>query len=206
VEHPIHGVDNVLFAADSSSGIASHYSVKAFSEDFDSFVMRSGSFDLMASAGEYIYKLSHFSCTQNALTPPLHLYYNNASKEIGTSQHVCKRATKNEFDAAVSSAFDTAKVTAGTRDQLNISNHGCLVPPCATEEDLCKTDPSCSESPYQERETMKTGAMFGFCILGAAVWEACVWCYHKQVKRQVGGGNATELRELEVRRRCCCRG
>ncbi len=65
VEHPLHGVDNVLFAADSSSGIALHYAVKTFSEDFDSFVMRSGSFDLMTSAGEYIFKLSHSSCSHN---------------------------------------------------------------------------------------------------------------------------------------------
>ncbi len=54
VEHPLHGVDNVLFAADSSSGIALQYAVKTFSEDFDSFVMRSGSFDLVTSAGKYI--------------------------------------------------------------------------------------------------------------------------------------------------------
>lgn len=54
VEHPLHGVDNVLFAADSSSGIALQYAVKTFSEDFDSFVMRSGSFDLVTSDGKYI--------------------------------------------------------------------------------------------------------------------------------------------------------
>ena len=54
VEHPLHGVDNVLFAADSSSGIALQYAVKTFSEDFDSFVMRSGSFDLFTSAGKMI--------------------------------------------------------------------------------------------------------------------------------------------------------
>ena len=53
VEHPLHGVENVLFAADSSSGVALHYAVKTFSEDFDSFVMRSGSFDLMTSDGKY---------------------------------------------------------------------------------------------------------------------------------------------------------
>ena len=57
VEHPLHGVDNVLFAADSSSGIALQYAVKTFSEDYDSFVMRSGSFDLLTSAGKYNYAL-----------------------------------------------------------------------------------------------------------------------------------------------------
>ena len=55
VEHPLHGVDNVLFAADSSSGIALQYAVKTFSEDYDSFVMRSGSFDLVTSAGKCNY-------------------------------------------------------------------------------------------------------------------------------------------------------
>ena len=54
VEHPLHGVDNILFAADSSSGIALQYAIKTFSEDFDSFVMRSGSFDLITSAGKYM--------------------------------------------------------------------------------------------------------------------------------------------------------
>ncbi len=60
-------------------------------------------------------------------------------------------------------------MTDGTRDKLNLAAHGCLVPPCATEEDICTTDPSCSVSPYQEIETMKAGAIVGFCILGAAV-------------------------------------
>ena len=55
MEHPLHGVDNVLFAADSSSGIALQYAVKTFSEDYDSFVMRSGSFDLVTSAGKCNY-------------------------------------------------------------------------------------------------------------------------------------------------------
>ena len=52
VEHPLHGVDNVLFAADGSSGIALQYAVKTFDEEFDSFTIRSGSFDLATSEGE----------------------------------------------------------------------------------------------------------------------------------------------------------
>ncbi len=78
VEHPLHGVDNVLFAADSSSGIALQYAVKTFSEDFDSFAMRSGSFDLVTSAGKYIeYNiiLSFFhiaTCTNTSINIMIH--------------------------------------------------------------------------------------------------------------------------------------
>jgi hypothetical protein len=39
----------------------------------------------------------------------------------------------------------------------------CLVGGCPTEEDECKTDPECSESPYQEPEASdKSGAIAGF--------------------------------------------
>ena len=75
-----------------------------------------------------------------------------------------------------------ASVTDGTREKLNLAAHGCLVPPCATEEDICTTDPSCSVSPYQEVETMKAGAIVGFCILGAAVLIAgLVFFYQRKI-------------------------
>jgi len=75
-------------------------------------------------------------------------------------------------------------VTNGTRDKLNLAEQGCLVPPCVTEEDICTTDPSCSVSPYQEVETMKAGAIVGFCVLGAAVVIAVlVFFYQRKMKQ-----------------------
>lgn len=89
---------------------------------------------------------------------------------MGTSQYTCTRTTEAEFQSATATAMEDAEVTAATREQLNMSANGCLVPPCVTNGELCDSgDPSCSVSPFSEPENMKTGAIVGFCILGAAV-------------------------------------
>lgn len=46
------------------------------------------------------------------------------------------------------------------------------------------TDPSCSVSPYQEQETMKAGAIVGFCILGAVILIGLiVFFYQKKINK-----------------------
>ena len=89
---------------------------------------------------------------------------------MGTSQYTCTQTTEAEFQSATATAMEDAEVTAATREQLNMTANGCLVPPCVTNGELCDSgDPSCSVSPFSEPENMKTGAIVGFCILGAAV-------------------------------------
>eukprot|EP00957_Ditylum_brightwellii_P180285 13733411-Ditylum_brightwellii.AAC.1 len=158
VEHPLHGVDNVLFAADSSQGNSLAYSVKTFSTDFDKYEARAGKFDLISSF------------------------------EIETAKYSCKRAPQEKWVLAISKFYDAAKVTEATRELLNMEKHGCLVTPCATEEEWCTQDPSCSESPYKENDSLKASVVATFIVLGAVIILAVIVVYYRRKINQAKTG------------------
>jgi hypothetical protein len=50
---------------------------------------------------------------------------------------------------------------------------------CPTEEDWCKTDPECSESPYHEPDaSVKSGAIAGFTVAGIVLLIAALYSLH----------------------------
>jgi hypothetical protein len=65
----------------------------------------------------------------------------------------------------------------------------CLTRGCPTEEDWCKTDPKCSESPYQDPDaSVESGAIAGFTVAGIILLTVALYALHamrsKQQKRR----------------------
>eukprot|EP00581_Thalassiosira_minuscula_P030485 CAMPEP_0183762978 /NCGR_PEP_ID=MMETSP0739-20130205/9396_1 /TAXON_ID=385413 /ORGANISM="Thalassiosira miniscula, Strain CCMP1093" /LENGTH=540 /DNA_ID=CAMNT_0026001317 /DNA_START=32 /DNA_END=1654 /DNA_ORIENTATION=+ len=158
VEHPIHGAEGILFSADSSSGDSLVYSIKSFSQDYSTFVMRSGSFDLLQGV------------------------------ETRTSQYICKRAPQVNFEAALAKAYDDANVTPATRDATNFVAKGCVSDCPSEEEicetdPSCSVSPY-QEPPG----SLKGGAVAGItvaCVIVVAAAMAAFFQYRmkQQEKR-----------------------
>jgi hypothetical protein len=61
----------------------------------------------------------------------------------------------------------------------------CFTGGCPTEEDWCKTDPECSESPYQEPDaSVESGAIAGFTVAGIMLLIVALYALHTMRAKQ----------------------
>jgi hypothetical protein len=106
---------------------------------------------------------------------------------LHTSQGVRKCDKINsagDWVQAVEDAYDAYNVAEAIRVPLPMEGE-CLSGGCPTEEDWCKTDPECSESPYQEPDaSVKSGAIAGFTVLGIVLLIAALYALHVMKSRQ----------------------
>jgi Ca2+-binding EF-hand superfamily protein len=90
----------------------------------------------------------------------------------------------DEWIQAVQEAYVAYNVPEDRRNVLPTEG-GCLTRACPTEEDWCKTDPECSESPYQEPDaSVKGGAIAGFTVAGIVLLIAGLYALHVMKSRQ----------------------
>jgi hypothetical protein len=89
-----------------------------------------------------------------------------------------------EWIQAVQDAYVAYNVAEAIRVPLPMEGE-CLSGGCPTEEDWCKTDPECSESPYQEPDaSVKSGAIAGFTVAGIVLLIAALYTLHVVKSRQ----------------------
>ena len=116
-------------------------------------------------------------------------YNSNTGERISSVKYSYTRLPNEEaFINGVKAEWDANKV------QLNVASRGgevpmqteCLGSSCPTEEDWCKADPNCSDSPYQEPPgKRKAGVVAGFVITAAAiVLGVVIGMYSLRLKRQ----------------------
>jgi Ca2+-binding EF-hand superfamily protein len=98
----------------------------------------------------------------------------------------CEKIDSAEgFIQAVQDAYAAYNVPEARRIPLPLEGEACLSGGCPTEEDWCKTDPECSESPYQEPDaSVKSGAIAGFTVAGIVLLIAGLYALHVIKSRQ----------------------
>jgi hypothetical protein len=99
-----------------------------------------------------------------------------------------KMGSAEEWEGAIQDAYLTYNVSEV--NQVPIPMQGeCITGACPTENDWCKTDPECSESPYKEPDgSVKSGAIAGFTVAGivllmVALFVLHAWLAHQQARR-----------------------
>jgi hypothetical protein len=91
----------------------------------------------------------------------------------------CDRiGSAEEWEEAIQAAYITYNVSE--EYQVPIPMQGqCLTGACPSENDWCKTDPECSESPYKEPDaSVESGAIAGFIVAGIVLLIAALYALH----------------------------
>jgi hypothetical protein len=95
-----------------------------------------------------------------------------------------KMGSAGEWVEAIQTAYITYNVAG--ENQVPVPMQGqCLTGACPSEIDWCKTDPECSESPYQEPDgSVKSGAIAGFTVAGIVLLMAALYALHAWTAQQ----------------------
>lgn len=100
---------------------------------------------------------------------------------IGSSKIKYMKITEEEFIQGIQDEWTAQNVQAENRGDLPMER-ACLGSVCATEEDWCKSDPDCSQSPYQEPNAdVKGGVIAGFTIAGVVLLVGALYAVHRRV-------------------------
>jgi hypothetical protein len=107
---------------------------------------------------------------------------NNVRQNSASAQMV--KMTREEWLLALEDAYEANNVPEA--QEIDLSSSDASYP---TKEELCggvASDPSCTESPYQEPDAkVDAGAIAGFTVLGAALLVLCLHAiYRRQLKIQ----------------------
>jgi hypothetical protein len=118
-------------------------------------------------------------CTQLAINQDSFIMPGDMTVRFSQSVISCdKMDSAEEWEQGILAAYVTYNVPEA--DQVLIPMEAeCLTSACPTEEDWCKTDPECSESPYKEPEgSVESGAIAGFTVAGILLLITALYGLH----------------------------
>jgi hypothetical protein len=118
-------------------------------------------------------------CSQLSSNQDFFLNTGEVSVRVSSSVTTCDKLESGEaWLQAIQDAYDTYNVPEDRQVPVPMEGE-CFTGACPNEEDWCRTDPECSESPYKEPGgSVESGAIAGFTVLGIVLLIAALYGLH----------------------------